>query len=144
MKTDVERMDLPVASAVSKYIPTSWQANPHVWCLQLQFHRVLCLKYSNIIPVDHTPILCCWKFMEIPRKKKHVCPCLSLDMPRSLWPSVVVMSISQTFTKIRGRMVILWQISGLSVEPVVPRVEFRFRCTIWLWLAVCHGKSTHL
>ena len=36
------------------------------------------------------------------------------------------------------------QISGLSVEPVVPRVEFRFRCTIWLWLAVCHGKSTHL
>ena len=67
------------------------------------------LNIQTSFQLNHTPILCCWKFMEIHGipQKKHVCPCLSLDMPRSLWPSVVVMSISRTFTKIRGRMVIL-------------------------------------
>lgn len=115
-------MDLPVASAVSKYIPTSWQANPHVWCLQLQFHRVLCLKYSNIIPIKSYPHSL---LLEIhgnswnsPKKT-----CLSLFVPRYAKVSLTKCRGHVDFADVHqntGAHGDPAQISGLSVEPLVP------------------------
>jgi hypothetical protein len=80
------------------------------------------LNIQTSFQLNHTPILCCWKFMEIhgiPQKKT----CLSLFVPRYAKVSLTKCRGHVDFADVHqntGAHGDPAQISGLSVEPLVP------------------------
>ena len=104
--------------------------HPRVWCLQRRFQSFCFLKCSSIIhiiPVGHTPDIIFGNHkqnMFVPGYPNH-----RRSVLNGCRPSVVVMSISRTFTKIRGRMVILpWTWNSRNEAVATTHLSLGNRC----------------